>query len=75
MGNFYTEATERKARLDHECSYCAEIIFPGDYFKFQKGRHDGKWFESKMHPECFDFFCEHGDGEYIECVNERPCYE
>ena len=70
--NFYTDSVSRKAAKEHQCSYCAELIYKGDGYTFQKGKWEGKWFESKMHPECFDDMCEQGDGEYTPYSNERP---
>ncbi len=70
--NFFNPQVSRKASKDHSCSYCAEPINKGDYYTFQKGNCEGRWFESKMHPECFDDMCEQGDGEYTPYSNERP---
>lgn len=32
----------------------------------------GRWFESKMHEECFEEMCNEGDGEYTTYSNDRP---
>ena len=72
MGNFYNPAEQRKARKPHRCSYCGEPIENGDTYMFQKGNHEGAWFTSKMHHECFEDMCESGDGEYTPYDNERP---
>jgi hypothetical protein len=72
MSDFFNQAEDRKARKDHRCTYCGEDINKGDVYVFQKGNWDGRWFESKMHPECFDDMCENGDGEYTCYSNERP---
>jgi len=72
MSDFYTAAKTVTARNATRCSYCGEGISPKDQYMFQKGNHDGRWFVSKMHPECFDDMCESGDGEYIPYSNERP---
>lgn len=72
MGNFYTPSEDRKARKPHDCTYCAEPIAKGACYVFQKGYYEGRWFESKMHPECFEDMCDSGDGEYTPYSNERP---
>ena len=72
MSNFYTEAIVRKARKDHICSYCGELIDSDNFYLYQKGHWNGSWFESKMHGECFDALCEDGDGEYTPYSHERP---
>ena len=72
MSNFFNPSETRKARNAHQCSYCGEFIEVGDTYTFQKGNWEGSWFESKMHPECFNDMCEQGDGEYTPYSNERP---
>ena len=72
MSDFYNPAEQRRARKAHRCTYCGEAINKGDAYEFQKGNYDGAWFESKMHPECFDDMCENGDGEYTLYSNDRP---
>lgn len=75
MSNFYNAAERRKASKAHRCTYCGETITKGETYTFQKGNHDGAWFESKLHPECFTDLCENGDGEYEPYCNERPVVE
>jgi hypothetical protein len=75
MSDFYNPSESRKARKDHRCSYCGETINKGRAYTFQKGNWDGRWFESKMHDECFNDMCENGDGEYTLYSNERPQVE
>jgi hypothetical protein len=72
MTAFYNPHENRVARKEHKCTYCAEPISKGDGYVFQKGNYDGRWFESKMHPECFEDMCDIGDGEYMPYSNERP---
>ena len=69
MSNFYKPAERRKARKTHRCTFCGEAINNGEGYTFQKGNWDGAWFESKMHPECFDYMHEDGDGEYTPYSN------
>lgn len=72
MSDFFNPAENRKARKPHRCTYCGEDIAKGENYIFQKGNYEGSWFESKMHPECFNDMCENGDGEYTPFSNERP---
>lgn len=72
MSDFFNPSEKRKARKLHRCTYCGENISNGETYTFQKGNWDGRWFESKMHSECFDDLCENGDGEYSLYSNERP---
>lgn len=72
MSDFYTDSMTRSARKPTRCTYCAEPIAKGEKYTYQKGNWDGRWFETKMHPECFDDMCEYGDGEYTQYSNERP---
>jgi hypothetical protein len=72
VSDFFNPPEERRARNNHQCTYCGEDIRAGDRYTYQKGNWDGRWFESKMHPECFDDMCESGDGEYTPFSNERP---
>lgn len=72
MSNFFSEAKTVTAVKPHRCTYCGQQIEIGEEYQFQKGNHDGRWFVTKMHQECFDDMCETGDGEYIPYSNERP---
>jgi hypothetical protein len=71
MSDFYNPHEHRIARKMHRCTYCAEPIAVGDGYVFQKGVYDGRWYENKMHPECFEDLCE-GDGEFTPYSNDRP---
>lgn len=72
MSDFYNEPEYRTARKAHRCIYCAEPIAAGDSYVYQKGNYDDRWYENKMHPECFDDMCELDDGEFTPYSNERP---
>lgn len=72
MSDFFNPSINRVARKNYRCTYCGEGIADGEKYTFQKGNYDGRWFESKMHPECFTDMCENGDGEYSLFSNERP---
>ena len=75
MSDFYNPHENRKARKAHRCTYCAEEITVGEEYVFQKGNYDGRWYENKMHPECFEDMCDGGDGEFTPYSNERPRVE
>lgn len=72
MSDFYNPSVSRKARKSHQCTYCAELIAAGEGYVSQKGNYDGRWYENKMHPECFEELCDDGDGEFTPYSNERP---
>ena len=72
MSDFYNPHEIRKARKPHRCTYCGEAINAGDTYAYQTGNWDGRWFESKMHDECFEEMCDEGDGEYTPYSNDRP---
>lgn len=72
MSDFFNTHKYRIAKKYHRCSYCAEGIEIGEEYIYQKGNWDGRWFESKMHEECFEDMCENCDGEYTLYSNERP---
>lgn len=72
MSSYFRPDETRKARKLHRCTYCGEEINTGDIYKYQTGIFDGRWFVSKMHPECFEDLCDVGDGEYTPYSNERP---
>lgn len=72
MTDFYNEAEFRKARKAHQCIYCAETIAAGEGYCSQTGNYDGRWYENKMHPECFADAFDGGDDEFTPYSNERP---
>ena len=75
MSDFFNPHIDRTAKKQHRCTFCGEAINTGDQYVFQKGNWEGTWFETKMHPECFDDMVEYGDGEYTMYSNERPKIE
>lgn len=72
MSDFYNPPEDRTARKAHQCTYCAEKINVGEFYVHQTGVYDGRWYTTKMHPECFGDFIYSGDGEYTPYSNERP---
>ena len=72
MPDFYNNPIERKARVQHTCIYCAEKIEIGETYAYQSGNYDGRWFENKMHVECWGELVSDDDFEFIPYSNERP---
>lgn len=72
---FCTPAETVKARKAHKCTYCAELIKPGELYDTWKSV-DGAWFTNKMHSECHaelsEIGREYGEYEYSAYDNERP---
>ena len=71
VSDFYNPPKIRTARKPHQCTYCAEAINAGESYTHQTGVYDSKWYEDKMHPECFEEFC-YDDGGFTRYSNERP---
>lgn len=64
---FCSIASKVKARKDHRCTSCGEIIVKGeDYIKWNSV--EDSWFSNKMHQECYDAHEEDakewGDGQW-----------
>jgi hypothetical protein len=49
-----TKPTVQKAKKPHRCSWCWQLIEPGDQYKRYRYFSDGDAGTVKMHPECFD---------------------
>lgn len=75
MSDFYNPHVVRTARKAHKCIYCAEPINAGETYCSQTGNYDGRWYENKMHPECFQELCDDGEGEFTPYSNCRPSVE
>ena len=43
-----------KCRKSHRCDWCGEIIKAGNVAHYRSGVHDGEFFSSYMHMECWD---------------------
>ena len=47
---------ERKARKEHRCDYCGEIIKKGEAYDWSKNIYEGTLYEWKGHKQC-SFLC------------------
>lgn len=75
------DETLRKARKEHKCSECFNVIHPKSQYYDIKGLWDGEWNNLKAHKDCHDFLivlnCEAGEpyafSELIEAIcNHLP---
>lgn len=72
---YCTPSETRKARKQHKCTNCAEMIDTGDeYVRWMSVESGDKAYANKMHPECLkslqDDLC--GEFEYSPFSGERP---
>ncbi len=75
---YNTPSTTQVARKKHVCTWCGQMIQPGDSY-VRWCTFDSASFTSKMHPECVDAcdaeckeMCEN---EYLPYDNPRPAHE
>lgn len=70
---FCTPRTLKTAKKNHRCTYCGDPIISGDKYYSWVSIDDGKFFRSKMHPECVDGLDVDYEGEntYHPYYNER----
>lgn len=52
--SYYTHLTSKqpKARKDHHCTWCGELIKKGDIYNYSSGVFDGHFTTSHLHDEC-----------------------
>ena len=61
----------RKARKQHQCTNCCEMIEPGEsYIRWTS--FDDAAFRNKMHLECHSDLAIYGPFEYTQFSGERP---
>ena len=78
MSDFATYVKETTARKEHYCFLCVEPIHPGEKQLYWKCCSDGRFYEIRVHPECYAFLksfcndtCSAGcDGMSEECMWE-----
>ncbi len=44
--------SQPKARKDHKCSWCGELIHKGTIYNYSTGIFDGHFYTSHTHDEC-----------------------
>ena len=49
---------EHKARKEHECEMCGQIIKVGEEYSEEIGKYEGEFFSRKLHIICYDTLCE-----------------
>ncbi len=64
----------RKARKEHRCIWCGEVIVVGNSYRYQSGVFDGEIQGNHWHAECFRAAAEECDWEFefIPYENDRP---
>lgn len=71
-----TETTNRVARKNHRCTWCWQLVKPGESYKRYRFFDGGDTGTVKMHPECYGAMQELAaeEGGVIEWVPgmERP---
>lgn len=71
MLEFYN-STQRKARKEHKCDLCGQVIRKGEKYIRHSGKYDGDLFDDKYHLTCkniIDAYCsDQGDREYCNDI-------
>lgn len=72
----FTETTTQKAKKPHHCTWCWQLIEPGEEYMRYRHFDGGDAGTVKLHPECHDVMQEEaaewgGDFEWIP-GQERP---
>lgn len=79
MSEFFQTTHVKKARKDHRCSLCEDIILKGVPYVKQSGVYEGDFFEHKHHEVCDKwlerYLSENGYGEYSIDVFQEWMYE
>jgi hypothetical protein len=68
----HTQSEDRKARKEHKCTWCAQVIPVGETYVSWLTFEDGAAMPNKMHQECYDAASADGPFEYSPFDNERP---
>lgn len=58
MLEFYTDVIH-KARKEHKCEFCNDVIKVGKKYHRQSGKYDGEFFDRKIHMECDNMISEY----------------
>jgi hypothetical protein len=52
--NHFTEPTTQTARKTHRCTWCWQLIEPGEEYKRYRHFDNGEARTEKLHPECYE---------------------
>ncbi len=52
----------RRARVDHQCGECPNVIKPGFLYEYATGLNDGRWWSAKTCARCLNI-----RSEYFNC--------
>ena len=50
MSDHFFAPTTLRARKNHQCDWCGEIVTAGDLYTSQSGYYEGMAFRNKFHP-------------------------
>ena len=70
MSDFATLPKDVKARKEHTCFLCTKPILPGESHVFWKNCSDGRFYETRCHPDCLKFleaYCKSTPGCLAQC--------
>ena len=73
MGEQLGDMTVVKARKDHKCDWCAEIISVDERYYRWAWKDGGEIMTTKMHDECLQAFDGTGEYEFDLFSNYRGC--
>lgn len=63
MGMEFYNCTIRKARVNHLCEYCGDIIAKRQQYSYESGKYSGEIFTRKLHIHCHAILCDALHGE------------
>jgi hypothetical protein len=69
----FNHLTPHKARKNHRCDWCSQIIHKGELYIRNVGHYDD-FYDAKWHFECLEDFNQSGEYEWHPGNGERPDY-
>lgn len=73
-----------KARKNHTCEYCGQIINAGEQYSIEQGKWEGEFFTRKLHLHCekilYECLADSGDYEFSwdqvdQWLHDSYCYD
>ena len=64
--------TKLKARKDHRCIWCGQLIPKGENYIRESSIFENDFQDHKWHPECHEVAVAKVEGEFDAGCNERP---